>query len=139
MAKFKIKKDKKKSAQKGTVKKSPRNYRIIPEKWNRDEVAFFAGAVFILLAILFITVNLFSNINEENKLANKKIALTRQELFWKDQVRDKPDFRDAYFSLALVEFQLKNMEAAKQNVEKALAIDPNFKEGKELQIKISGE
>lgn len=119
--------------------KSPKNYRIIPESWNKDEIAFFAGAVFILIAIIAVTYDLFVNLRQENNLANKKIELTRQELFWKDQVKTHPDFRDAFFSLALVEYQLNNLEDARNNLEKAMMLDPNFKEGKDLEEKLSGE
>lgn len=136
---MKFKNTKKKVIKKGKPQKFPRNYRIIPESWSKDEVAFFAGAVLILIAILVVTFNLFLNLNDENKLANKKIKLTRQEIFWKEQVKVHPDFRDAYFSLALVEYQLNNLAEAKINLDKALVLDPNFKEGKELKSKLSGE
>lgn len=130
---------KKKVIKKSKPQQLPRNYRIIPESWNKDEVAFFAGAVFILLAIVVVTYDLFSNLGQVNSSANKKIELTRQEIFWKEQVRAHPDFRDAYFSLALVEYQLNNPEQSKLNLDKALGLDPNFKEGKELQKKLNGE
>lgn len=135
-------KNTKKTLKKGKSEKhqkSPRNYRIIPEGWNKDEIAFFAGALFILFAIIAVTYDLFINLRQESSLANKKIELTRQQLFWKDQVKAHPDFRDAFFSLALVEYQLNNLEDARNNLDKAMALDPNFKEGKELEEKLKGE
>ena len=138
MAGMKFKNTKKKVIKKGKPQKSPRNYRIIPESWNKDEIAFFGGAIIILIAIVVVTYNLFLNLNQENNLANKKISLTRQEIFWREQVKVHPDYRDAYMSLALVEYQLNNLSEAQSNLDKAMALDPNFKEGKELKRILDG-
>ena len=138
MAGMKFKNTKKKVIKKGKPQKSPRNYRIIPESWNKDEIAFFGGAIIILIAIVVVTYNLFLNLNQENNLANKKISLTRQEIFWREQVKVHPDYRDAYMSLALVEYQLNNLSEAQSNLDKAMALDPNFKEGKELKKILDG-
>jgi tetratricopeptide (TPR) repeat protein len=139
MAGMKFKNTKKKVIKKGKPQKSPRNYRIIPESWNKDEIAFFGGAIIILIAIVVVTYNLFLNLNQENNLANKKISLTRQEIFWREQVKVHPDYRDAYMSLALVEYQLNNLSEAQSNLDKAMALDPNFKEGRELKKILDGK
>ena len=46
---------------------------------------------------------------------------------------DKPGYRDGYFSLALIYFQLGNIYQSSENIDKALEIDPNFERGKELR------
>ena len=58
-----------KKAQPKEDKKFPSNYRNIPEKLNRDEVVFFVGFVSILVAILIVTADLYSN------FAKQKLSL----------------------------------------------------------------
>ncbi len=130
---------KKKSIKKAQPQKSPRNYRIIPENWNKDEFTFFIGAVFILGAILVVSLDLFSNLSEEKALADQKVNLVKQQNFWQNQVNKRANYRDAYYNLALVEFELRNIEGASDNLGKALSLDPNFKEGIELRRQIKGE
>ncbi len=45
--------------------------------------------------------------------------------YWKAVVAAKPDFRDAYVSLAAAAYQLGYFDEAKTAVEKAMSIDPN--------------
>lgn len=130
---MKFKNKKKKVIKKAQPQKLPRNYRIIPEGISRDEATFFIGAICILVAILLVTFDLFSNLNQESKLANEKFALLKEQAFWQEEIKSHSGYRDAYFGLALSDYQLNNTVAAKQNLGKVLSLDPNFKEGRELE------
>ena len=130
---------KKKVIKKAKPQKSPRNYRIIPESWNKDELTFFIGALLILGAILIITVDLFNNLSEEKKLSDQKLQLIKEQNFWQNEVSIRPDYRDAYYNLAFLDFELRDLRGASENINKSLELDPNFKEGRSLQKQISGE
>ena len=52
---------------------------------------------------------------------------------WEEIVRQYPDFRDAYLKLSQLYFQLYQNEKVKENLEKALEIDPNFEPAKEME------
>ena len=122
-----------KKAQPKEDKKFPSNYRNIPEKLNRDEVVFFVGFVSILVAILIVTADLYSNFAKQKSLSDEKIRVLNEVAFWQSEVKVRPDYRDAYLNLALLNFQLKNFEESRKNLDRSLKLDPNFKEGRELE------
>lgn len=114
-------------------KELPSNYRNIPEKLNADKTVFLVGGVSILVAILLIAFDIRLNFEKQKKLTNEKFKVLREVSFWEREVEIHPDYRDAYMSLALLNFQLKNFTESRSNLEKALGIDPNFEKGRELE------
>ena len=114
-------------------KKFPRNYRSIPEKLNRDEGIFFIGFLSILIAILLISLDMYSNFEKQKSLSRDRVKIFEEVSFWQSEVKLHPNFRDAYLNLALLNFQLKNLEESKENLDKSLELDPNFEEGRELE------
>jgi hypothetical protein len=114
----------------------PSNYRIIPERFKEDGVAFFVGSFLILIAIFAVTLDLFLNLKEQKRLTDEKVKLIKEQIFWEKEITDKPDFRDAYFGLAIVDYRLNDFGGAIKNVEKSLEIDPSFKEGTVLKEKL---
>ncbi|MDP2861140.1 MAG: hypothetical protein Q8N98_05560 [bacterium] len=58
-------------------------------------------------------------------------------LGWQKVAKEKPDFRDAYLELALLNYQLGRTEMAKYFLGKALFLDPNFPPARELERTIN--
>ncbi len=112
----------------------PRNYRIIPEKLRGDGVVFLVGALFILASIFVISLDLYSNYKENQALSMGKTRVLEELTFWQKEVEKRPDYRDGYFKLALLNYQLKNFGKSKDYLEKALSLDPNFEKGREMEI-----
>jgi len=131
--------NKKTSSKKGNKNKThehlqfPRNYRIIPEKIKRDDFVFFIGVLIIMIAGLLVSLDLYSNLKEQKNLMVQKNHVLAQRGFWQSQVNSHPNFRDAYFNLALIDYQLKDFSEARLNLDKALTIDPNFEKGRQLE------
>ncbi|MBI4097412.1 MAG: hypothetical protein HY426_00045 [Candidatus Levybacteria bacterium] len=123
----------KKVYKKAKPKQFPSNYRSIPERLNRDKTVFFVGFLAILLAILIISLDLYSNFTTQKKLNEERISVINQMSFWESEIRKRPDYRDAYFSLALLSFRLRDMDSARRNLNEALRLDPNFEKGRELE------
>ena len=113
--------------------KFPRNYRNIPEKLNRDEVVFFVGMLCLLTAILIISLDLYSNFRQQEILTQKRTEVLNQIAFWQSEIKTRPNYRDAYMSLALLNFQLRDLDKTRKNLDKALNLDPNFEKGRELE------
>ena len=82
--------------------------------------------------------DLFLNLKEQGKTTDEKVALVREQIFWQEEVSKNPGYRDAYFSLALVDYRLNDIKNTKQNLEKALSLDPTFQEGREFKQIIEG-
>jgi tetratricopeptide (TPR) repeat protein len=51
--------------------------------------------------------------------------LQAQLAYWQSVVKDKPDYLDAYLTIAAVSYRLGDMQNAKDALEKSLALDPN--------------
>ena len=133
--KFKNTKTKKtyKKAKPKKVRKFPRNYRIIPEKIKKEELIFTIGIFSIFAAILILSADLYSNINEQKKVTDEKIRILNEISFWQNIAQDRPNYRDAYYNLALLSYELRDFENARLNLEKVLSLDPNFEKGRELE------
>jgi tetratricopeptide (TPR) repeat protein len=123
----------KKTKPKEAVKELPSNSRIIPEKFVSDHLVFFIGFICILLAILIVSLDLYTNYKEQRQLAYQKVKVDQDLKFWQNEVKENPDYRDGYFSLALLYYQLKDIKNASRNLDKAMNIDPNFEQGKQLR------
>ena len=52
---------------------------------------------------------------------------------WEKIIEDKPLYRDAYLQLAILNYKIKEVQKAKDNLNKALEIDPNFELTKKLE------
>ena len=122
-----------KKAKQKESKKFPSNYRTIPEKLNRDETVFFVGSLVIAIAMLIISLDLYSNFAAQKRINEERVRVLNQLNFWGNEVKIRPNYRDAYFSLALLNFRLRDMESARKNLNEALRLDPNFEKGRELE------
>ncbi len=121
----------KKSKQK--AEKLPSNYRNIPEKLNADRVVFLVGFLSVLIAISLISIDIYTNFEKQKELTNEKFRVLREVSFWENEIKVRPGFRDGYMQLALLNFQLKNFNESRENLDKALVLDPNFEKGRELE------
>lgn len=133
----KFKNTPKKVYKKSQPQQLPRNSRFIPEIKLTDDLVFFVGIVCILSAILVISANLYLNIRQEKTLISQKVKLTHDLDYWQDASQKYPNFRDAYFGLAITSFQLGDFNKASQDLTKALNLDPNFTQALQLQEELN--
>lgn len=93
--------------------------------------------LFLLASFLFLVVVLsigtFLHLEKQNILKTKHEEVASKVEFWQEIIRKYPNYRDAYFSLALLEYQRGNIEKAKVYLQESLTLDPNFKEGRTLE------
>jgi tetratricopeptide (TPR) repeat protein len=52
---------------------------------------------------------------------------------WEKIVEEKPNYRDGYLQLAILHYKLYENEKAKEYLDKALEIDPNYQPAQELE------
>lgn len=90
----------------------------------------------LLSAIVWVGFDFRNNYREKAQLEAKRVHIEKQVEYWQGVVKRYPDYRDGYFTLALLEYQLKNYEKVNAYLSKVFAIDPNFEPGRELQDKI---
>ena len=149
---------KKKSSKK--PQEFPKNYRFITEfkyfnnikKYyfrlsNQPKVNKFFKFTTIVLMILTVLILVFGisifSINFNRYYQNYTIinsqrqAMQSQLNFWKS-IADKYDgYKDAYFRMALLEYNLGDYKNAKINNQKALLLDPNFLDAQKLEVELN--
>lgn len=126
-------KKKYKKAKDKSTDRLPSDSRIITDKINSDDMAFFIGFLCIFGAILIISFSLYGNFKEERRISLEKIKINNEINYWRNQIEQRPDFRDAYFSLSLLSYQLGDFNESRLNLEKTLKIDPNFEKALEFR------
>lgn len=67
-----------------------------------------------------------------NTVINEPGRIKAEIGYWEKETITKPDYRDAYLQLAVRYFQLYRTDLAKQNLQKAFSLDPNFEITKKL-------
>lgn len=121
--------------------KFPRIYRFITESLffkhfskfqKRFVLAGFLTALFIG-ATTYVLFDLYRNLSYKAQLEEERKSIINQVKNWQSIAEEYKGFRDAYFQLALLEYRLKNFEISKEYLNKALSLDPNFKEGEKLK------
>lgn len=127
------------------MNKFPRFYRFITEQKYFKKIkkhqwrlitAGFVSAI-ILGAIVIVGVDSYKNYRENKELMEKRKNIENQIEFWQSVNQKYPGFRDSYFQLALLEYQLKDFDKARTYLKEALRLDPNFKSGRKLESILS--
>lgn len=94
---------------------------------------------------LLLALNLYPDYQKakdlEKEIANQekepqRIKAKIQE--WESILEEKPGYRDAYLQIAILNWQIYEETEAREAVNKALELDPNFEAGKEFK-KLLGE
>lgn len=116
--------------------KFPNISRIFPEVIKKNK-ALTLGLILILIATIVVAFDLTKNVIQRNKEVAKRQKLIEQKTYWQNTINTYPDFRDAYFSLAIIEYQLGNISEASRYLEKVYEIDPNFEKGDFLKEKLN--
>jgi thioredoxin-like negative regulator of GroEL len=87
---------------------------------------------------------------EGNQKNNSQVLVLRQQknlsdpedikkliTFWEKIVAEKPNYRDAYLQLAVLQYKVWQNEKAEKYLKKALIVDPNFEASLQLKQLIS--
>lgn len=90
-------------------------------------------SVLTLVGLLFGALTLVRSRGVRDELSLKRSELTVQVQAWEETKQKFPGYRDAYFTLAVLYYQLGEREKARENLDRALEIDPNFEKGRELE------
>ena len=95
-------------------------------------------AAILLVLVIFQAHSLWIHSQEKAMKEQGRAELMRQEAYWQGVVDKYQDYRDGYYNIALLAYRLGEDSRAEEYIQKALELDPNFKQGKELQTIIEG-
>lgn len=116
----------------------PKIYRFITErieKSGKEIKILTAGFVFglVLTLVVLACLDLASSFRNFKEIKVKRQTLVSQVSYWEKVVKKQEGYRDGYFMLAVLEYQLKQFDKSKEYLKKALSIDPNFSPAQDLQ------
>lgn len=92
--------------------------------------AFLCG--FLVMAIGIVGNEVKSNLTQLQIVKQDRLAVETQLLYWKNVAEQYADYRDALYQLAILEYRLGETQVASDYLKQTLAIDPGFKEAKQL-------
>lgn len=92
---------------------------------------------FFLMAMVIVGKDIQINIAKLETTDQHRQAIIDSLHQWEQVIAAYPGYRDGYYQLALLETQLGNKQGAYTYTMKALAIDPDFKEGKAFVQRIT--
>ncbi len=118
--------------------KFPKIYRFITEKIKgaRRELRLLAiGSVFGVLIVLILLSGTYlaASLKTKSQMERQKQTILSQISYWKQIVAKQEGYRDGYFMLAVLEYQIKNLDKSKEYLRKVLTIDPNFTPGLDFE------
>lgn len=83
----------------------------------------------VCLAIVYQGSVLVKTWKKFSSLQTQEARLYQEVSYWQDVTTKFANYRDGYFSLAVLYYRLGNDAKAKENLEKVLSIDPRFEQG----------
>ncbi len=132
----------------------PNIYRIITEKlsfrlsWQPklSKIAILALALIstlislvLVVGIAILGVQTFQNVNQAVQVNSQRQDLQSKANFWQSIIDKYDGYKDAYFQKALLEYKLGQIDKAKADNAKALLLDPNFADAKNLETVLEGK
>lgn len=79
------------------------------------------------------STSILKELNKVQTTLSEPGKLGEEIKFWEKEVKIKPDYRDGWIQLAVRYFELYKIEEAKQALEKAYRLDPNFETTRKLR------
>lgn len=120
----------------------PKIYRFITEKIKNAEgdlrvmiVGFIFGA--FLTLIVLSSFYLIMGLREKEEVENQRQTAISQIQYWENVVEKQKGYRDGYFMLAVLEYQIRDFGKSEEYLKKVLEIDPNFTPAYDLQKVLS--
>ncbi len=89
--------------------------------------------IVLFLFIVFMVIDLRQKTFIAQDLDYKHEEILKDIKEWEKVVNKYPDYKDGYLQLAILELKRKNFNMSKLYLEKVFNLDPNSKEGRQLE------
>lgn len=118
----------------GTKPRFPSIYRIFTDKKMVGIVVLFV-ALFAFIGLA--GAQTYRHYQEKEKVLSERKEVLAKISYWQNVVTEKKGYRDGYFQLAVLWYQLGQNVKAQIYLSEALKLDPNFEEGRKLEKVLS--
>lgn len=93
-------------------------------------------STFLLVSIMLRGYQLVGGLHFLRVASAQRQEIEKERVYWEDVVKRHEGYRDVYFKLAVLSYQLGETDKARTYLRNTLDIDPNFKEGREFAKKV---
>lgn len=90
-------------------------------------------ASILLLHLVLFAQNLYSDYQETKRREAEKQAIEAEIAKWEQVVRQRPNYRDAYFELAVLTYRLGRLAETRFYLRHVFDLDPNFEPARKLE------
>jgi tetratricopeptide (TPR) repeat protein len=112
----------------------PKIYRFITERWK--VLAITVVSLGIAAGIYSQGSFLLDNLKQYDLVQKERASLEGELSYWQQVVKEYGGYRDAYFRIASLQYQLGQIDEAEKSIEKVIGLDPNFENARVLGDKI---
>ncbi len=111
---------------------------------NKQKNVFLKNIFLVVVVLCLLIFSIFMLIDLRQKVfVAKALEVEKEKVItdikkWEEVISKYPDYKDGYLSLAVLEYRMKNYDTAKKYLDKVFEIDPNSKEGRELENLLKG-
>ena len=88
------------------------------------------------MGMLLVERSIAQDYTKLQKAQTDRIAVEQQAKQWKSILLKYPDYRDGYYHLSLLEYELGHTADALKYDQQALIIDPNYAPARKLKDKL---
>lgn len=115
----------------------------IVKRMKLDKVAALGVIVLVSLVIIvligIVGADISMKTNRKYQAEGEYQKLMSQLQYWESVVGKHKDYKDGYFQLAILAYQLKQFDKARWYVQKTLDLDPNSKSAQEFANILEGK
>lgn len=115
-------------------------FRLLKQSKHKKVLTYFLSfiilfvTVSLLIGVSVLAIKLYKEVLFYSKITNQRQVLQEKINFWQSFRQNYDGYKDAYFQIALLEYQLGNFQIAKEYNKQALLLDPGFEDAKNLRV-----
>jgi len=88
--------------------------------------------------VLILSFDLLSSLQKQKEINFEKEKIRSEIKLWEDLSQKYPNYSEAYFQLAILNYKLGEFKSAKYYVDKALYLNPDFEKARNLKETLRG-
>lgn len=92
--------------------------------------------VILLGLLIFVSFNFSQNLEKYISLNNQRTQIQSKINFWNSITQKYDGYPDAYFNIAVLYFELSDFRNARRYFDKALLLNPDYKQAKKLDLNL---
>lgn len=110
----------------------------LQSKLNKIPMSLKVSTALVAIIALVFGIGFFGLRTYQDYAKTQQILAQRQQIqskinFWQSIADKYEGYKDAYFQMAILDYQLDNWQKARLENAKALTLDPNFEDAKKLE------